>query len=326
MSPAGPAPTIPTSVLSALTPASRTAPPGPGRHRRTAWRGHSGLRGGAARAASETTSRAPLMPSGWPERDRAAVDVDALGVEPELADDGERSATRTPRSARPGRSRRPRRPCARAACARPGSGPMPITRGSTPADGAAAEPRRAARRRARRRRSSLAITSAAAPSFMPLELPAVTLPPARKAGLSAASFSARRVAAAGARRASTLADRHQLVGEAPGRLRRRPALLRAQREGVLVLARDVPALGHVLAGLAHASSGNIASIRGLGSASRASCRRPCGCRARSASGLAITSGARVIDSTPPATNRSPSPADHGVAAATTAAARRRTAG
>src|SRR5207248_1551022 len=38
--------------------------------------------------------------------------------------------------------------------------------------------------------SSEAITSAAAPSLIPEELPAVTVPPSRKAGLSAASFSA----------------------------------------------------------------------------------------------------------------------------------------
>ena len=48
-----------------------------------------------------------------------------------------------------------------------------------------------------------------------------------------------------------LADRDQLVGEAPLLVGRRPALLRLERERVLVLARDSVALGHVLAGLAH---------------------------------------------------------------------------
>jgi len=42
-----------------------------------------------------------------------------------------------------------------------------------------------------------------------------------------------------------------LVGEAPGGVGRRPPLLRAQREGVLVLAADPPSLGDVLARLAH---------------------------------------------------------------------------
>src|SRR5438309_8178981 len=46
-------------------------------------------------------------------------------------------------------------------------------------------------------------------------------------------------------------DRDELVVEAAGRGRRRPALLRAQRERVLVLTRDRPALRDVLAGLAH---------------------------------------------------------------------------
>src|SRR3712207_7457127 len=40
-----------------------------------------------------------------------------------------------------------------------------------------------------RARSSDAITRAAAPSFKPLELPAVTVPPGREAGRGAASFS-----------------------------------------------------------------------------------------------------------------------------------------
>ena len=46
-------------------------------------------------------------------------------------------------------------------------------------------------------------------------------------------------------------DRDELVGEAAGVVRSRPAPLRLEREGVLVLARDAPALGDVLARLAH---------------------------------------------------------------------------
>ncbi len=44
-----------------------------------------------------------------------------------------------------------------------------------------------------------------------------------------------------------LAHRDELVGEVGGR----PALLRAQREGILLLAGDPVPVGHVLAGLAH---------------------------------------------------------------------------
>ena len=51
--------------------------------------------------------------------------------------------------------------------------------------------------------------------------------------------------------ARQLAGGDELVVEAAGVARRRPALLRAERERVLLLARHVPALGDVLAGLAH---------------------------------------------------------------------------
>src|SRR4051794_40404205 len=48
-----------------------------------------------------------------------------------------------------------------------------------------------------------------------------------------------------------VADRNQLGVEAPTLARRGPPLLGAEREGILLLARDAPALGHVLARLAH---------------------------------------------------------------------------
>ena len=69
-----------------------------------------------------------------------------------------------------------------------GTGPYPMTPGSTPA---AAEPtHRAMGLRPSARAFSPSINrSAAAPSLMPLELPAVTVPPSRKDGASRASFS-----------------------------------------------------------------------------------------------------------------------------------------
>ena len=70
-----------------------------------------------------------------------------------------------------------------------GTGPMPITRGSTPATALPTNAPSGSMPSAWAR-SSLAITSAAAPSLIPLEFPAVTVPPSRKAGLSAAIFSA----------------------------------------------------------------------------------------------------------------------------------------
>src|SRR5919204_320904 len=70
-----------------------------------------------------------------------------------------------------------------------GIGPMPITRGSTPAT-ALATKRPSGSTPSARAFSSLATTSAAAPSLIPLALPAVTVPSRRKAGFSVASFSA----------------------------------------------------------------------------------------------------------------------------------------
>ena len=131
-----------------------------------------------------------------------------------------------------------------------GIGPMPITRGSTPATALPAKRMNGSAPSARAR-SSLAITTAAAPSLMPLELPAVT----RAAGPERRPQLGERLGrGVGARVLVRLdaRDVDQLVGEAPGRLRLGPAVLGAQRERILVLAADAVALGHVLARLAHA--------------------------------------------------------------------------
>ena len=156
--------------------------------------------------------------------------------------------------------------------------------------------------------SSEAITTAAAPSFRPDELPAVTEPPSRNAGLSEASFSAD-VSGRGCSSRVDVADRHELVVEPSGVGGRSPALLRAQRERVLVLARDAQRSATFSPVSPIVSSGKSASSRGLGkrqpSVVSYSVRSP---RGNAASGFAVTSGARDIDSTPPATKRSPSPA------------------
>ena len=96
--------------------------------------------------------------------------------------------------------------------------------------------------------------------MIPELLPAVTDPPSgRKAGRSLASAS-RLVSARGCSSRSMIErvalplrdrDRHDLVGEAAGLDGRDGALLALERERVLVLARDAPALGDVLRGLAH---------------------------------------------------------------------------
>ena len=126
---------------------------------------------------------------------------------------------------------------------------MPITVGSTPATADATKLPSGVAPSAWAF-SSLAITSAAAPSLIPLAFPAVTVPPARKAGLSAASCSTV-VSGRGCSSRDDVADRDELVVEAARLGGCGPACLRARGERVLVLARDAVALGHVLAGLAH---------------------------------------------------------------------------
>ena len=105
-----------------------------------------------------------------------------------------------------------------------GTGPMPITRGSTPATALPTKAPSGSMPSACAR-SSLAITSAAAPSLIPLEFPAVTVPPSRNAGFSAASFSAF-VSGRGCSSRVTSPIGDELVVEAAGLVGRRPAPLR----------------------------------------------------------------------------------------------------
>ena len=122
---------------------------------------------------------------------------------------------------------------------------MPITAGSTPAVAKLAI--RASGLRPRRSASlALITTSAAAPSLMPLALPAVTVPSLEKAGRSLAMVSGEaswrmysssdddRVALAALDR-----DRRDLVLELAGLLRRARLLLAGGRELVLLLAGDL---------------------------------------------------------------------------------------
>ena len=94
---------------------------------------------------------------------------------------------------------------------------------------------------------------------MPEALPAVTVPALRTIGLSLARPSSV-VSGRGCSSLSTVtgpalppgtSTGDDLLGEIARRHRLAGALLRAQREGVLVGARDLVLLGHVLAGLRH---------------------------------------------------------------------------
>jgi hypothetical protein len=87
--------------------------------------------------------------------------------------------------------------------------------------------------------------SAAAPSLMPEELPAVTVPPGLNAGLSRARSAS--VVFVGAQ----FGHREQFVGERAARDGGRRFALRVERERVLLFARDAVLLGDVLRGFAH---------------------------------------------------------------------------
>ena len=187
-----------------------------------------------------------------------------------------------------------------------GTGPMPITRGSTPAT---AEPTNApsGSTPSARAFSSLAITSAAAPSLRPLAFPAVTVPPARKAGLSWASFSAlvsgRGCSSRTTSPTATISSSNLPASDAAAQRRC------DSRANASWSSRDTSQRSATFSPVSPIdSSGNISSSRGFGkrqpSVVSYSTLLP---RGNAASGFATANGARLIDSTPPATNRSPAP-------------------
>ena len=140
-----------------------------------------------------------------------------------------------------------------------GTGPTPMTAGSTPAT--AVETTRAIGcRPSSRARPASTSSTADAPSLIPELLPAVTEPPSRlNAGRSLPSASID-VSARGCSSRSTSVDLAlPSARPRPGRSGREPAgvdrrdgaPMALEREGVLPLASDAPALGDVLRGLAH---------------------------------------------------------------------------
>ena len=168
-------------------------------------------------------------------------------------------------------------------------------------------------------RSSLAITSAAAPSFTPLEFPAVTVPPSRNAGRSDASFSSV-VSGRGCSSRST-----SPTGTSSSA--KRPASCAAAQRRWLSSANaswssreTAEALGHVLAGLAHRLEREHRlhlRIREAPAERRVPGRSACPGRRRARPSRRRTARG-VIDSAPPATKRSPDPARIAWHASTTA--------
>ena len=156
--PAGPAPTI--ADLRAGPSSSRS------RSKRAAWPWptptHIVASAVAAAAAAELVEQRDDEPgAAHPERvadrDRAAVDVHPLRRRGRARGRRRGSGTRTPRSARPGRASPTSTPARPSSFRTAGTGPIPITRGSTPATRARDEAAERLDRRARgpspRRRS-----------------------------------------------------------------------------------------------------------------------------------------------------------------------------
>ena len=167
--------------------------------------------------------------------------------------------------------------------------------------------------------SSLAITRAAAPSFSPLEFPAVTLPPSRKAGFRAASLSASESGlgcssvVTSPTGTSSSAKRPASCASAQRRWERSANASWSSRDTLQRSATFSPVSPID-------SSGISASMRGFGNRQPSVVsyivRSP---RGKARSGFGVTNGARDMDSTPPATNSSPSPAATAWHAETTAA-------
>ena len=207
-----------------------------------------------------------------------------------------------------------------------GTGPIPITSGWTPAT-AVATTRAMGRSPSALAASASTRSTAAAPSLMPELLPAVTEPPARNAGRSAASAS-------GVLSGRGCSSRSTRVTEPlrPGTLTatswpaKRPASMAAPARRWLSAAnascrsRETAHWSATRSAVSPSEIGGyVACIAGLTKRQprvvSSIVRAP---RSYAASGLSITNGARVIDSTPPAMNTSPSPAPIACAAVFTA--------
>ena len=229
---------------------ARTARPAPGRRRRTSSRRRSGRPRRRSSCSSVTTSRAPLIPSGCP-----------IAIAPPLTFTRLRrsrargrpraTARRTPRSARRDRARRRRPRCGRAASGRPGRARYPSPRGRRPPP--------PSRRRLRAARHP-------GPGAL------LARDHERGGAVVDSARVARRDGAAGAEGGP---EARELVGLVSGRgcssrsrspagtsssAKRpppapRPSAAATERERVLILTRDVPAVGDVLARLAHRLAG-----------------------------------------------------------------------
>ena len=265
-----------------------------------------------------------------PEGDGATVDVDPVGVELELTYagqrlGGERLVELDEVEVGGGRGRLDPAPCVL-----PGPGRSPSRRDELPPP-PTRPPGPSAPTGDGRNPSSVASSKAAAPSFIGEEFPAVTVPPSRKTGRSDGERLERGIGSGslvgGQRRRGPTAlvgrglDRFQFGLEPP-----RPAVppppsggWRGRSSSCCSRSDSVP-LGDDLGGLAHRQQAvelghpridQPPAERGVAP----SRELPVG---KARSGLAITHGARLIDSEPPATITSPHPPARACAAVITA--------
>ena len=248
--------------------------------------------------------RVPEQPSGWPSAIAPPSELTTSSSSPRSrmqAIDCDANASLSSTA-----SRSPMPQPARSSTLRvAGTGPMPMMSGATPAFAPATTRARGARPCASAYRS-LTRTTAAAPSLSELELPAVITPPGPWIGRSAASFSAV-VSGRGPSSASTsptatisLSKRPlcaasrarwwERSANASSSSRFRPHCS-ATRSAVCGMVRVTSSPN---CGLAKRQPMEVSKLRpGL---------------AHGRAGFSVTHGARVIDSTPPATTTSASPA------------------
>ena len=197
---------------------------------------------------------------------------------------------------------------------------MPITSGCTPA---LAPPtyRPRGSRPSDASASSLTSSRAAAPSLSGEELPAVTVPPARNTGLSAASFASD----VSARMPSSASTTHRRRATGRSSAAKSPRAVAAAARWWLRSAnascrsRSMPCRAATSSAVSPIASTPCRSrIRGLVSRQPSRVSNSSIARGMPSSGRGSTNGARVIDSEPPASTMSASPAPIARAAVVTA--------
>ena len=211
------------------------------------------------------TMRAPVMPIGWPRAMAPPLTLVRSAVELELAVAGQdlgRERLVDLDHVDLGRASSPARPAASAVA---GTGPEPMTCGSTPALARADDPGQRADAPGPARASAAITTRAAAPSLIPEELPAVTVPGVAEDRLEPGQALQGGVGP----RVLVALDRDRappgVEGRRPGRPRRRSArasqAAAARALGLAARRRPAPlgsigvALGQVLGRLAHGLAG-----------------------------------------------------------------------